>query len=280
MIRSLELLLALGVAVVGSGQTPCSPSSENGSEARLPVRLYDVAHVPRGTLDRSLELTELIFAKATVRICWERGEADATEALTNDMSGVSPGMYSRADNRNYIAAKIIRREPRNAFPGALGFALPFATAGPHAIVFYDRIENLLPGAAASLTTILGYALAHEIGHALLETVDHSPSGLMKSSWGKADFQRAAMNRLEFTQDEARVLHENAWRRVRLTANRESQEVRNQRLSSTPNPRDSNEFRDDPETIRKSPSLHLGSAGQSPNSPSAPRRPPPGKSLGQ
>jgi hypothetical protein len=165
-------------------------------------------------------LTELIFAKAMVRICWERGETDAAEALTTDMSGVSRGMYGRADNRNYIAAKITRREPRSALPGALGFALPFAHAGPHAIVFYDRIENLIPGAATSLTTILGYALAHEIGHALLETFDHSTGGLMKRSWDKADYQRAAVNALEFNQDEARILHENACRRVRLTANHE------------------------------------------------------------
>jgi hypothetical protein len=135
VIRSLELLLALGVAAVASGQTPCPPSSENGSDASLHVRLYDVAHVPRATLDRSIELTELIFAKAMVRVCWERGQADAAEALITDMSGVSPGMYSRADDRNHIVAKITRREPRNAFPGALGFALPFAHAGPHAIVF-------------------------------------------------------------------------------------------------------------------------------------------------
>ena len=41
-------------------------------------------------------------------------------------------------------------------------------------------------------------MAHEIGHVLLGTTEHSADGVMKARWGKPDYQRAAMGFMEFT----------------------------------------------------------------------------------
>ena len=43
----------------------------------------------------------------------------------------------------------------------------------------------------------GLALAHEIGHVLLQSVAHSQAGIMKSPWTKADIQHAAARLSEF-----------------------------------------------------------------------------------
>lgn len=212
MIRSLLILLAFGVASA-AGRTPCAASPETSHGPVLHLRLYNLANVPAPTLDQAISLAESIFDRAGVRTCWEHGSSDSEEAHFTDMTGASPGQHLQVDARDYLAVKIMRGEPGNAFPGALGFALPFARRGPHALVFYDRVETTSASAPASLSEILGPALAHEAGHALLESSEHSQFGLMKSRWGKADFQKAAMGALEFTPAEARVLREHARKRM-------------------------------------------------------------------
>lgn len=211
MIRPLTILLALGG--IAAGQTACEVPAQTFSEPTLRLRVYNVAEAPQKTLNRALEIAERVFASAYVRICWERGDTDAAEAHYTDMTGAAAGQQLQADDRSYLAVKIMRGAPRNAFAGALGFALPFAHRGPHAIVFYDRIEDVLPLDAISLTRLLGHAIAHEAGHALLETAEHSLGGLMKSRWDRADFRRAALSLLEFTPSETRILREHARRRV-------------------------------------------------------------------
>jgi hypothetical protein len=219
VIRSLTILLVLGG--IAAGQTTCETSGQTLSEATLRLRAYNVAGVSRKTLNRALEITGSIFARANVQACWEQGDTDAAEAHYMDMTGTAAGQRLQADDRNYLAVKIMRGAPANAFPGALGFALPFARRGPHAVVFYDRIEDVLPPDLISISRLLGHAIAHEAGHALLETTEHTQEGLMKSKWGKADFRRAGLDLLEFTPAETRILLEHARRReALLVANRE------------------------------------------------------------
>jgi len=60
---------------------------------------------------------------------------------------------------------------------------------------------------ASVSILLGDALAHEIGHVLLGGTDHAPGGIMKARWGKADFQDAAMGLLAFNSSERTAIWE-------------------------------------------------------------------------
>lgn len=211
MIRTLTILLTLGR--IAAAQTTCEAPGKTLSEPTLRLRAYNLAAVPQNTLNRALEIASSIFTRANVWTCWEPGDPNGAEAHYTDMRGAAPGQRLKADDRNYLAVKIMRGEPVSAFPGALGFALPFAHAGAHAIVFYDRIENASRPDTISVTRLLGHAIAHEVGHALLETSEHSPGGLMKSCWGKADFRRADVGLLEFTPAEKPILREHARRRV-------------------------------------------------------------------
>ena len=97
----------------------------------------------------------------------------------------------------------------------MGFALPSARNGVHVTILYDRIETAALSVAPSVTKILGNALAHEIGHVLLRSEQHSESGIMKAVWSRADYQHLAVRPLEFLPREAVVLREEVSRRARL-----------------------------------------------------------------
>jgi hypothetical protein len=57
--------------------------------------------------------------------------------------------------------------------------------------------------------MLGHAIAHEIGHVLLGTIDHSPSGIMKARWETADYRQAEMGLMKFTAREGEAIRKRA-----------------------------------------------------------------------
>ena len=79
----------------------------------------------------------------------------------------------------------------------------------HATVFYDRIETVSKTGDVSLSTMLGHAIAHEIGHVLLGTTDHSRSGIMKARWGRADYRQAGIGLMKFTAREGEAIRKGA-----------------------------------------------------------------------
>ena len=61
--------------------------------------------------------------------------------------------------------------------------------------------------------ILGLAAAHEIGHLLMNSRDHSASGLMRAGWDVNDLRRATQGDLRFTDNELKQIHAGALTRM-------------------------------------------------------------------
>lgn len=68
-------------------------------------------------------------------------------------------------------------------------------------IFYERVEALAASGNAARAIVLGHALAHEIGHLLLGTNDHSLKGLMRGEWLREELRHAAQGNLSFTSEE-------------------------------------------------------------------------------
>jgi hypothetical protein len=101
-------------------------------------------------------------------------------------------------------------------PTALGGAVGTRDYRGHiAYVFYDRIE-LIARAFLNLSrepgtddmynvVLLAHAMAHEMGHLLLP-YGHSPTGLMRAVWNANDMRLAMDRRLNFTSEQAALIH--------------------------------------------------------------------------
>ena len=207
------LRVALGVLAICDLQA-ASQNSANG-HLILRVHLYNLANVPRQTLDRAMEETANILAVAGVQVLWQPGEADSAEGRTVDMTPRPVATDGSRDGRAFVVVRVVRGFPAGAVPRALGFALPFAQNGVHVTVFYDRIEEVALSVTPSVARILGDALAHELGHVLLGSGQHSQAGIMKAVWSKADYRHLAACPLEFLPPEAIVLREEVSRRAAL-----------------------------------------------------------------
>ena len=75
-------------------------------------------------------------------------------------------------------------------------ALGYAQSGTQAAtVLYDRVAAFAHTYHIKRQVLLGYTMAHELGHLLLPPNSHSNSGVMRAS---LDLERAAARRLRFT----------------------------------------------------------------------------------
>src|SRR3974377_268085 len=64
----------------------------------------------------------------------------------------------------------------------------------------------------SKAQILGHAIAHEVGHLLLNLEVHSERGIMRGEWGRAEMWDAAYGMLLFTPEQAELLRADVRRR--------------------------------------------------------------------
>jgi hypothetical protein len=187
----LKITLALGVVATGNGQVP----------RQLFVRLYNLSGVPSSTLDHATIEARRIFANVDVDIIWELGLPGAEEAHTTDQrspASVRGNKMLHQEVRSCLVVRIGRGMSGHTPVSALGFSLPDSQYGVSATIFQDRIESVSESAGLDLSMVMGHVIAHELGHVLLGSSEHTPSGIMKARWSKADFDSAATGILGFT----------------------------------------------------------------------------------
>jgi hypothetical protein len=76
-----------------------------------------------------------------------------------------------------------------------------------AVILYDRVYDLAAYKRIEVAPILGVAMAHEIGHLLLQSGEHSSEGIMRRNWSSTDFQSAAQSGLHFTAEQSRRMRD-------------------------------------------------------------------------
>ena len=211
MKRSLKIQLALGILFAAGCQLYASDHQSQSADLQpVAIRVYDLAGVSPHALSQATEEAARILASAGVQAVWQPGPADASEAHECDLEARPHATLSqRPDFRDHLILRLVRNFPERSLPGALGYSLPDARFGVHATVFYDRVEWVSRTGDVSLSTMLGHAIAHEIGHVLLGTTDHSPLGIMKARWGKADYRQAGMGLMAFTPNERDAIRKRA-----------------------------------------------------------------------
>jgi len=196
---------------------PCQNAAQNpippGGVVSLRVHVYNLADVHTKSLERALRETARILAVAGIEIVFEPCSADSPEAHTSDMTRWLSSMRQKPDDRHFLVVRMVRGFPAEVLPKMLGFSLPSARKGVHVTVFCDRVERVSSGTPAPRETVLGSVLAHEIGHVLLRSEEHTPGGIMKAVWNRADYQRMAERTPEFQAAQAVAMREEVRRRV-------------------------------------------------------------------
>jgi hypothetical protein len=199
MNRSLRAALIINPFVLIAGSVSGKTATKFAPAQTISIRLYDRAQVTAEVLHSAMDETNRLFRAARIQISWECPSTEPPEDRGTDMTSAAS---QRPDTRRYIVVRLMRQVVRNVLPGALGYALPFAHIGAHVLIFSDRVETLAHSVNEPTYVVFGHAIAHEIGHVLLGSSEHTSGGLMQARWTPESWRLASFGLLAFTHDEA------------------------------------------------------------------------------
>ena len=109
-----------------------------------------------------------------------------------------------------MGKRVDREKPSGTLSGSMR-AKP-ASTNLHPTISGERAPGSAMRPAVNSTRFSFYldTMAHELGHMLLHSGAHAPTGLMKGIWSKTDWQRAAVSVIEFSPAQVQqiaALHE-------------------------------------------------------------------------
>ena len=128
--------------------------------------------------------------------------------------------WSKRENSVECAKWLIKivfseRTPDSMFPGAMGYALPYAAGSARVTIFLDRLRPVFIRTPHWRGSVLGHVIAHELTHVLQGIARHSDSGLMKLRWSEDDIQQMGIKPLGFTPVDLILIRKGIRRHVML-----------------------------------------------------------------
>ncbi len=190
MGRTLRVFRAAAVAaalLLGGLCTPASAEPEPPAAAAaaavildsLVIRVYDNGGLTSAERSRAMAGADAILTRSDIDVEW----LDCPARRFGRPSPVCDTPRARAELVVRLA-----NAPAGGSQGArwqaLGYSLIDTTTGTGtmATVFIDRVTRLAHHARIDVATVLARALAHEIGHLILGSNEHSHAGIMREAW--------------------------------------------------------------------------------------------------
>ena len=156
----------------------------------LTLTVYDYAQVPRDVRAEAAKTVAQIYGALGVEMVWADWCVHA--ACRSDIQPAA-----MVDSRRRMLTVHIVGSAMPPFTHKAKVMGVAPTGGYMAYAFYDRITAFALRRELYLSTVLGYVIAHEVGHLLLRE-GHVDYGIMRSSWSASDLIQAQRGRLGFT----------------------------------------------------------------------------------
>jgi len=186
--KALSLaVVSLVASIVAAARTP------DALAPRVRLSVFNDAGIPDDTLAQAAARATAILAQSGVELDWlSCGRPDPSD------------FSQRATPCSAVAwphQLPVRIVPRGRSIGADIFGqavLDDAGRGAYSNVYYNNLAANREHAQLSDGDMLGFVIAHEVGHLLLGSNSHSPSGLMQARWDSSALHSALHNTLFFT----------------------------------------------------------------------------------
>ena len=167
---------------------------------RLTINVHNQAHVEDEVLRKAEQEASKIFEELGIFTEW-LDCPPISEELSN-FQGCQQIGFTVLSLRIFPRLEPIQGGFRKT---NMGVALVEEQGGVYASVFYQRVTEVAESGRVSTGKVLGYAIAHEIGHLLLGSNSHSMAGLMKARWNDGDLKLLDIGRLHFSTKEGAVM---------------------------------------------------------------------------
>jgi hypothetical protein len=197
--RRALLLLAVSLRLI------CVPESRLNADSAAPVsririRVYNYARISNDVLAEAKNSVTAIFLQVHVETQWLACRLSMADT-GGDASCQQP--FGPTD----LVLRILPRLKGDFWHSSAGFSVCSQDSEPGFIanLSYERILAAALPSQVPIGQVLGHVAAHEIGHLLLGTGSHSPTGIMRADWRRQDVQRASQGLLSFSAQQAELI---------------------------------------------------------------------------
>lgn len=179
MKKNLALSALLATGFVMSAQ-----------EAKVTIRLVNSAKVASGTLARAQEQANHVLARAGIELMWRDCSTNTAGPCTEELRTGDFWLH------------VANWKPARTSADLLGFMVHEASPGGSRVagVYHPMVVQMETALVMEEATILGAALAHEIGHLL--GAGHSLAGVMRAGFTKQDMDDMERGGLLFGDGQA------------------------------------------------------------------------------
>jgi hypothetical protein len=201
------LNLALVAFSIGWLAFPASIFAKEEPTVNISVLVYDYAGVAPGILAGAEHQAARILNQAGLRAVWL--DCSVKPGKLDEKSICRSGL----GNQNIVVRLLSRHIPTRVPDFAFGFAVSPGLAS----VYYGDAARMAERQQlrSEFPPLLGCLIVHEIGHLLLNSYGHSPTGVMQAEWGPAQLQQALTGLMVFTPAQSRLIREQVQTRMSL-----------------------------------------------------------------
>jgi len=160
----------------------------------LVIGLYDYANLSAKEIGRLTETARLVLAGSGIQVAWVHCRGALALGPT--------AACETEPQTNQLVVRFLPDRPSMAPTDAMGHANVTAEGGSYASVFVPAVRAQAPGFEVASDLLMGYVVAHEVGHCLLGP-RHSETGLMRGEWNRKDAGEISRLNLHLTKQEAR-----------------------------------------------------------------------------
>jgi hypothetical protein len=170
--------------------------------SRVTVRVYDTTGLNPELHAEALAVAGETIASASAEVAWKPCDAR------------TPGQGCDGPPGGELLVRIVRstaEQHGKQLPLGDAFVDTASGAAVLATIYVDRVARVAHAAGMHTATLLGYAVAHELGHLLLASSTHNGEGLMRALWRVDELRSLRAADWRFTDQESAAIRE------RLTA---------------------------------------------------------------
>ena len=231
MLQISKTCTLLGTLLLGFA-FPAWAQSYVDNNPQITLSVYDYAGVSERTLIQAEQKVARVFENAGLDVIWQNcstattrhlgpdalvrvGQQSSPASVFEKSAGLRPAGRVRAPASTWSDSEcgrfewpthlVVRIVPQSKNRTNEVFGAAFLSAngtGCYTDVFYESAVELHSAWNVDVSDILGSVMAHELGHLLLGSNSHAPTGLMRAHWQGEELSRVARGSLLFTAEQS------------------------------------------------------------------------------
>jgi hypothetical protein len=221
MGKRLKWGVCAGLLLISGFTGPREAEAQTGPGKGPAVMVYvrNYAGVQSATLSEAEEVAGRIYQKAGIEIRW--ADIGLSKQAVQPDSNVQVPFRPEDFQLNILSQEM---SSRYHLPDRVMGLAPGKGADRNMILVFDnKVEALYQGLFKEFrngdmnehvckSQILGYTIAHELGHILLNLQEHTAHGIMSGQWNFVEFQEISEGLLLFSPQQADVIRQSAGKR--------------------------------------------------------------------